>query len=462
MKYFQIPHGLDLPIAGVPKQEIENGPSIETVYLIGPDYIGMKPSFVVNPGDKVSLGQAIFEDKKNPGVKFTAPAAGTIKEIVRGEKRAFRYLTIQLDKGKEESAVSFEKYDSGKLLELAPEAVEHNLVESGLWTALRTRPFSRIPALGSRPHSLFVTAMDTNPLAPSARLIIEQNADDFADGIKVLTRISGNCLYLCKGPGWDAPGGGIPGVEVAVFEGRHPAGLAGTHIHFLDPVSAKKTVWSIGYQDVIAIGKLFTSGKLSPERIISLGGPKVKNPRLIRTRFGASLQELTARELENGSPNRVVSGSVLCGRTAISGLEPEDQWYPGLGRYHNLVSVLGEVYKRHFFGWMAPGFKWFSVSKTVASYLLPPFRFKMTTNLFGGRRAIFPYAKFDEMMPLDILPTQLFRALSIGSRGIELAESLGFLELDEEDLGLCTYIDPGKNDFGAMLREMLDLYAKEM
>lgn len=460
MKYFQINKGLELPIAGVPKQEIENVAPAKKLYITGPDYHGMKPSFAVSVGDEVALGQVIFSDKKNPGAKFTSPGAGKVEAIVRGEKRAFRSVVISLDGS--DRAVTFEKYDPSELLSLSPEAVKRNLVESGLWTAIRTRPHSRVPNPETLPSSLFVTAMDTSPLAPDAQMIIEARAEDFANGIKVLTRICGKQLWLCKGPGWDAPVKELPNLETVVFDGPHPAGLAGTHIHYLDPVDSKKTVWTIGYQDVIAIGVLFTSGQLSTERIISLAGPKVKEPKLLRTRLGASLAELTEGRLSDEKPSRIISGSVLCGRTGISGREPEEEWFPGLGRYHNQITVLEEVYKRHFFGWMAPGFNWFSVSRTVASYLLPRFRFKMTTTPYGGVRAIFPYAKFDEMMPLDLMPVQLFRALAIGSRGLEQAEALGFLELDEEDLGLCTYIDPGKNDFGLMLREMLNLYMKEV
>ena len=311
-RMIKINKGLDLPIAGAPEQTISDGPAVRTVALLGQDYVGMKPSMKVKEGDRVKLGQVIFTDKKTEGVQYTAPGAGVVRAINRGERRVLQSVVIELDE--QEEAVEFTRYAAAELGNLTREQIEENLQTSGLWTALRTRPFSRVPQVGTTPHSIFVTAIDTNPLAASHELIINEQVDAFTNGLKLLTRLSGGKVYLCKATGANVPT--ADGVDVAEFAGKHPAGNAGTHIHFLDPVSQQKTVWTIGYQDVIAFGRLFTEGRLPVERVVALAGPQVEKPQLLRTRVGASTEELVSGRLLPGK-NRVISGSVWNGRAAL-------------------------------------------------------------------------------------------------------------------------------------------------
>jgi NADH:ubiquinone oxidoreductase, Na(+)-translocating, A subunit len=247
------------------------------------------------------------------------------------------------------------------------------------------------------------------------------------------------------------PGEDLPGVTTESFEGPHPAGLPGTHIHFLQPVGIERTVWHIGYQDVIAIGKLFASGRLWTERIVALGGPVVKNPRLLRTRLGANLLELTAGALE-GDDNRIVSGSLFGGRTAQGP-------YAFLGRYHLQVSCLREGREREMMHYMRLGANKHSVSKSFLSCLLGRRPLALTTTTNGSPRAMLPIGNFEAVMPLDILPTQLLRYLIIGDT--EMAQKLGCLELDEEDLALCTYTCSGKYEYGPILRDILTRIEKE-
>jgi Na+-transporting NADH:ubiquinone oxidoreductase subunit A len=313
------------------------------------------------------------------------------------------------------------------------------------------RPFSRVPSPESSPRSIFVTALDTNPLAADAGLIVGQRPDDFAHGLTVLSRLTDGKVFLCVQPGAAIPGSESPGVETVEFDGPHPAGLPGTHIHFLDPVSREKTVWYVNYQDVMAIGSLFTVGRLDLRRVISLAGPAVENPRLLRTRLGASTEELVDGQLTDG-PNRVVSGSVLFGRKADGPLA-------FLGRYHLQVSALPEATERKLFGWISPGMDRYSITNTFASRLIPGKRFAMSTAAYGDGRAVVPVGSYEKVMPLDILPTFLLRALAVDD--VEQAEALGCLELDEEDLALCTFVCPGKGDYGAMLRRNLTIIEKE-
>ncbi len=449
----KITRGLDLPILGAPEQRIEDVRRVRSVALLGRDYVGMKPTMAVRDGDRVKLGQPLFEDKKTPGVIYTAPGTGVVREINRGARRVFLSLVIDLDES-DEDQVTFEQYEPSRFISLERTLIVENLVKSGLWTALRTRPYSKVPAPEATPHSIFVNAMDTNPLAADPELIARENSEDFLNGINLLSRLTDGKLFLCRGYGqFD----GIENqhladnVQVETFSGPHPSGLTGTHIHFLDPVSLKKQVWSINYQDVIAVGKLFTTGRLSTERIIALAGPQVDKPRLLRTRLGANLEELTAGEMLSGD-NRVISGSVLSGRTAV-GVESY------LGRYHLQVSVLKEGRERPLLGYLSPGANRHSALGIYISSLFKGRKFAFTTTTNGSDRAMVPMGSYERVVPMDILPTQLLRSLIVGD--IAVAQDLGALELDDEDVALCTYVCPGKYEFGPILRDNLTRIEKE-
>lgn len=441
----KIKQGLDLPITGTPEQQISQGKAVTEVAVVGPDYVGMKPTMAVKEGDRVKKGQVLFTDKKTAGVQYTAPASGVVKAINRGDRRVFLSVVVAVE-GSEE--ITFQSYSADKLNEVSRDDVQANLVASGLWTALRTRPYSKAPALDTVPASIFVTAMDTHPLAADPVLIIAEQPEAFKSGLQVLKRLTEGNLYVCKAPGANIPVAGIETTEE--FSGPHPAGLAGTHIHSLDAASTAKTVWSIGYQDVIAIGQLFTTGSLNSERVISLAGPQVTQPRLVRTLVGANLNELTAGELAEGE-NRLVSGSVFGGRTAVEGLAY-------LGRFHNQVSVLEEGRDRPLLHYLRPGFERFSVLPIyVSRFLNKTFNFTTSTN--GSERAMVPVGTYERVMPLDILPTQLLRALIV--EDMEVAVNLGALELDEEDLALCSYTCPGKYEYGPILRTNLTRIEQE-
>ena len=441
-----IKRGLDLPIAGAPAQRIEAGRPVRSVAVVGFDYPTMKPTMAVQVGDRVKLGQILFSDKKSKGVHYTAPGAGVVSAVHRGEKRVLQSVVIDLE-GDEE--VTFTSYSPAQLDGLSGEQVRENLQQSGLWTALRTRPFSKVPAVDATPASIFVTAIDTHPLAADPAIIIAEQPEAFEAGLKVLTNLAK--VFLCKAPNASLPGESLAKVQVESFNGPHPAGLAGTHIHFLDPVSASKSVWTIGYQDVIAVGKLFTSGRLSVERVVALAGPVVEQPRLVRARLGANLDELTAGELQPGA-NRVVSGSLLGGRTAHGA-------FAYLGRYHQQVSCLREGKEREMLHYMRPGVDKHSILNIYISKLMAGKKFAFSTSTNGSPRAMVPVGNYEEVMPLDVLPTQLLRALIVGDT--EVAQKLGCLELDEEDLALCSYVCAGKYEYGPILRDNLTRIEKE-
>jgi Na+-transporting NADH:ubiquinone oxidoreductase subunit A len=438
----RITKGLDLPITGHPQQDITGGPVVDKVAVIGADYIGMKPTMLVQPGDKVKRGQPLFEDKKTAGVVFTSPAAGTVAEINRGQRRVFQSIVVNVEG---DDAIPFPVICDNDLAAAERDSVVDVLVNSGLWTSFRTRPFSRVPSPGSLPRSIFVQAIDTNPLAADPLPVLREREFDFRNGLQALSRLTEGPVFLCRRPAQPLPGEDLPGIQTEEFEGVHPAGLPGTHIHLLDPVGPSKTVWTINYQDVIAIGHLMHTGQLCVDRVISVAGPSVETPQVIRTRIGASLDQITQGRLVEGN-HRVISGSVLSGR-ASSGVEGY------LGRYHQQVTVIAEGDQREFLGWLSPGASRFSVRGVFSSALDRTRRFAFSTSQEGGKRAMVPIGMYEQVMPLDILPTFLLRSLIVGDT--EEAQALGCLELDEEDLALCTFVCPGKYEYGPMLRDNL-------
>lgn len=445
---FTIKKGLDLPISGAPEQRIEDAPAVTSVAVIGRDYVGMKPTMLVSEGDRVKLGEPLFEDKKNPGVIYTSPGSGEVSAINRGARRVLQSVVIRLD-GDDE--VSFDAVAADKLDTLDRKTAQNQLVQSGMWPIFRTRPFSKVPAPGSAPRSIFITAIDSNPLAADPALIIKERPEDFVNGLRVLARLTDGKLFLCKAPDSDIPTSDEARLQVAEFEGKHPAGLVGTHIHHLDPVDIESRVWHVGYQDVMALGSFFTTGRIDTRRVIALAGPSVEKPRLLRTRVGANTEELLQGQIKPVE-SRAISGSILGGRRAAG-------WGTYISRYDTQLSVLPEGREREFLGWVMPGREKFSKVNVFISSLIKPDSYKFTTTQNGSPRAMVPIGAYEEVMPLDILPTQLLRALLV--RDTDSAQQLGCLELDEEDLALCSFVCVGKYDYGPHLRASLEQIEKE-
>ena len=456
--------GLSLPIAGAPEPTLDDAAAPSAVALSTADYPGMKPAMHVSPGDAVRRGQLLFEDRKQPGVRFTSPAAGTVAAVNRGAKRALISVVVRVDPSDQVSSagaqVEFRSYTGRHPSAMSREEVEALLVESGDCTALRARPFGRSAAPGSAPKSIFVTAMNSEPFAPDVDRIAEGRAGDLERGLAALARLTDGPVYFCRAPGTLAGVEAIDPVRIEEFAGPHPAGAPGLHIHTLDPVDRNKLVWQIGLQDTLAIGRLFATGEPDVQRIVALAGPPARAPRLLRTRLGASLADLTRGEIETGSGSgvRVVTGSPLSGRTAI-GENVAADLHGYLGRFHDTVSVLEDDHRRHFLGWLQPGIGAFSRARAFASTLLPRKSFAMTTATHGSPRAIMPIGLYEGVFPWDLQPTFLLKSLVAGD--IERAEELGCLELLEEDLALCTFVCPGKTEYGPYLRDALELIEKE-
>ena len=451
MALHRIRRGLDLPITGAPEPHVEDAARPSTVALLAADYVGMKPTMHVAVGDHVRLGEVVFAEKKRPNIRHTSPGSGTVAAIERGAKRALLSVVIRLDEAgdhQRDLAAFTGRHPSA----CSADEVRELLLESGLWTSLRQRPYGAVATPETRPRSIFVTAMDSNPLAPSAEAVYGNRADDLERGLHALSRLTDGPVYVCHDQGSTPQLPSDSQIRAEAFAGPHPAGTVGLHIHTLDPVHREKTVWYAGIQDVLAIGRLFDSGRIDLSRVVSLAGPSVRSPRLLRTRIGASTDSLTAGEL-TGDNVRVISGSVLSGRIAAG----ETVGY--LGRYHQQISALPEGDQRKFVDWLAPGTDRFSRSSAFLSRLTPGRKFPMSTTTWGSERAIVPIGLYEKVMPLDIEPSFLLKALVMGD--VERAEELGALELEEEDLALLTFVCPSKEDYGLHLRDVLDTLEKE-
>jgi len=448
MAIHKITKGLDLPISGRPIQVIREQIRATRVAVVADDFPGMKPRMLVEEGDTVKRGQALFEDRRNPGVLHTSPGAGRVIGVHRGARRVLQSVVIDLSDAERSGAAdaadfqAFSSFSNKSERELTRQDIRDLLVESGQWAALRTRPYSKVPAVDSQPSAIFVTAIDTSPLAPLPEVVLADQREDFVRGLRLVARLTEGQTYLCLREYSDLAKDLEVDVQTEYFAGPHPAGNPGLHIHLLEPVHRKKTVWHVGYQDVASIGRLFASGRLDVERVIALSGPPLADPRLV-----------TGSEFDADDDVRLISGSVLAGKKA------DGDSFGYLGRYERQISVLREGRDREFLGWLAPGKTRFSVLRIFLANFLRGREFEMNTSLNGAERAMVPVGSYERVMPMDILPTFLLRSMLVGD--VERAEELGVLELDEEDLALCTFVCHSKIDYGPVLRRNLEIIENE-
>ena len=442
----KVDKGLDIPIVGSPEQSIGPGQSVQTVALLGADYIGLKPQILVEPGQFVGQGEPLFLDKRNPAVQFTSPGTGRVAMVNRGRHRVLQSVVIELD----ETVASEKTFDRERSQDRG--AIRDLLLQSGAWTGFKTRPYGRVPNSADEPCSLFITAVDTRPLAANPNVVVAQRQDEFSKGMQVVSQLCEGPVFLCTGSDWSGPEPYEDKIQRVEFQGPHPSGGPGTHIHYLNPVDASRTVWHIDYQDVISIGHLFETGRLLNERVVSIGGPGVAKPRLVRTRLGVSISELLVNETVASKIWQLISGSVLDGVIAEGPMA-------FLGRYHNQVSVVADQVESRRFGWCGGGTEQYSFSSPFAAIRRQGLLREFSTAQNGRRAAMIPGEVFERALPLDILPAPLLRALLI--KDTDAAQQLGCLELAEEDLALCSFVCPAKQDYGAALRVNLEQIEKE-
>ena len=430
----KISKGLDLPISGLPINTISDEPKVSSVALLSNDFIGMKPTMLVKEGETVKAGQKIFEDKKNNGVYFTSPAGGIVKDINRGDKR--RFLSIEIDIKDIEEFVNFDMDDS-------VDQIKDCLINSGLWNAFRTRPFNRTPGINEIPDAVFINCCDSNPLSIDPYEIILLNKTEFDEGLNVLTNFFSCNINLCyQNDNFDTS---VEKINYYQFKGPHPSGLSSTHISNIYPVNLNRKVWTINYQDIISIGYLKQNNEIRTLKYISLAGPSVYEPSLIKVRIGGNIDEITAGKIEPNS--RIISGSVLHGHKSEGVMNY-------LGYYDSQISVIADEVNNIFMNWLMPGSSLHSKLNVFLSSFIKPEKFTFNTSIGGGNRAIVPISSYEEVIPMDILVTQLLKALVVSD--IDMAIDLGMLELVPEDLALCSYVCPSKYDYSSILMDNLN------
>jgi len=431
--------GLNLPISGNPSTEVDSSTAINSIAVLGSNYVGLKPTMMVDEGDAVFSGQKLFENKRNPGTFITAPSSGIVKSINRGDKRRFLSLIIETDITLDAIKFDIDHYSN---------SIDF-LIDTGALSYFRSRPYNRMPELNTLPSAIFINACDTNPLSIDPHELIKLDQDLFNKGLHFIKSINSNIKTFCsyQNSNFDKS---IKDVRYSQFSGPHPAGLVGTHIHFLHPVGQNRSVWTISWQEVISLGHLLENKTLRSEKFISIGGPNANDPKILKIKYGSNLLELTAGKILENS--RIISGSVLNGHTGEGVMNY-------LGAFDNQVSVLPDESNDILFNWVMPGLKLHSKLPVFLSSWIKPKEFKFNVSMNGGNRAIVPVASYQEIMPLNILTTQLLKSLV--TFDIELGEKLGVLELAPEDLALASYVCPSKYDYQSILDANLEKMYEE-
>ncbi len=444
----KLKRGLDIKISGRAEKKLVTD-IMSNLYGIKPvDFPGLTPKLDVRPGDKVMAGTPVFHDKIRPEVLFTSPVSGKVLSVVRGDRRKLLEIVIEKDG---DEYIQFEKSDPAKL---SREKVKEALLNSGLWPAIRQRPYHIIANHADVPKAIFISGFDTSPLAPDYNFIMDNSSSSFfRKGIVALKKLTdGKINLVLNGKGESSETlKNTSDVEVHRFSGPHPAGNVGVHIHHLDPINKGEIVWFVNLQDVMTIGRLFEEGEYKPEKIIALTGSEVINRQYYKILSGASIAPVVKNNVKEGNL-RYISGNVLTG----SKIELEGF----VGYYDSQVTVIPEGDYYEFFGWAKPGSDKFSFSKTFLSSLVPQKSYRMDTNLHGGERAFVITGIYEKVLPMDIYPMQLLKAILVND--IDGMENLGIYEVAEEDFALCEFICPSKIEIQSIVRQGLDTMVKEM
>ncbi len=444
---FTIKKGLDIKLLGDAERTIVDLKS-RLFAIKPPDFTGCFPKMLVKEGDEVKAGSPLFIDKYREDILFTSPVSGKVSSIRRGAKRKLLEVIIASDD--RNVSIDFGKADPSKLKR---EAIVDKLLKSGLWPAIRQRPYAVIAQPADEPKAIFVPAFDSSPLAADFDLLVHGHGDAFQAGLDVLAKLTPGKVYLNIHV--DKTKSKVflnaKNVEINSFKGPHPSGNVSVHVSRLSPINKGEVVWYVYPQDILAMGRLFLTGKHDTTRLIALTGSEVKHRRYYKTRLGASVLNMVKDNVEKGEL-RYISGNVLTGdKIDKAGF---------IGFYHSQVTVIPEGKYYEMFGWALPGFGKFSFSHTFPAFLNPGKRYRLDTNLHGGERAYVMTGMFEKVFPFDIYPLQLIKAILV--EDIDLMENLGIYEIDTEDFALCEVIDTSKTEIQQIVRNGLELMRKEM
>lgn len=440
--------GLNIRLAGKAEKILLPEVTVTRFGVRFADFPGLVARLEVQEGDRVMAGSVLFHDKAFPEIKYVSPVSGVVREIIRGDKRVLVEVVIEQEgSGK----IDFGAADP---LKLSREEVTTKLLQSGMWPVLRQRPYHIVARPGAVPRDIFISAFDTAPLAPDLDFALTNtHGGHLQAGINALSGLTTGKIHISQEAGGSlaAEMKNLKNVVFHQFSGPHPAGNPGIQIHHIAPVSKGEVVWTVDLQDVVAIGRLFDTGFYDRERIIALAGPGAQHRKYHRIKPGASVSGILKGNLAEGNW-RIISGNVLTGKK----IGPDGSF----GFYDNMVTVIPEGDYSEFFGWADPGLKKFSYWRTFISKLIPRREYVMDTNLHGGHRAFVVSGHYENVLPMDIYPVHLLKAIIAGD--VELMENLGIYEVAEEDFALCEYIDPSKTEIQEIIRSGISLMIKEM
>jgi len=444
----KIKRGLNIKLTGEAAKSVINLSPPEIFAIKPPDFTGLTPKLLVKEGDEVQAGSPLFYDKNNEAVKFSSPVSGEVAEIVRGHKR--RIMEIKILGDKENRYVPFNKANPN---DLSREEITEALLNSGTWPFIRQRPFGTVANPAEKPKSIFISAFDSNPLAPDINFIMQDNDPDFQTGLDALKKLTDGKIHLNVAD--DAATSTVftnaKGVIINKISGPHPAGNVGVQIHHIDPVNKGEAVWYINPQDVLIIGRLFSAGKYEASRVIALTGSQVNAPAYYNSIVGSSVKYIIDSNGLKDGENRIISGNILSGNQISA--------YGYLGFYDTQITVVPEGHEFEFMGWLMPGFNKYSMSRAFFSWLKPGKEYKLDTNLHGEERPFVMTGQYEKVFPMDIYPVQLLKSILI--EDIDMMEKLGIYEVVEEDFALCEFVCTSKIKSQEIIRRGLDLVRKE-
>ncbi len=449
-KVIKIKKGLDIKLKGAAEKVCVSADKANLFAVKPPDFVGLTPKMLVKPEEVVKAGTPLFFDKYHPEVKFTSPVSGVVKSVNRGERR--RILEVVVEAAEKQEFVSFEKGDPASM---TSEKIKETLLESGLWPTLVQRPYGITADPSVKPKAIYISGFDSAPLAPDYDLILKDEDKSFASGIEVLKKLTEGKVHLGLKSGYPVSNSfaDLAGVEYHYFTGPHPAGNVGIQINHINPINKGDIIWTINPQHVCLLGRLFEEGKYVAEIVVALAGSLVDKPKYYRTQMGSAIGSIVEGKLGDSElAPRIISGNVLTGNKLA-----KDGY---LGFFDSLVSVIPEGNYYELFGWALPGLKKFSNSRTFLSWLRPNKKWDIDTNLKGGKRAFVMTGEYEKVLPMDILPVHLLKAILV--EDIDKMEQLGIYEVLEEDLALCEFVCTTKNDVQDILRKGLDLMRREM
>jgi len=447
MGVFKLKKGYDIPLQGSAERRVEKAPKTTTVAVQPIDFRGLRPGMKVAAGDTVNRGSILFVDKQKPEILFRSPAAGTVREVVRGERRVIQRIIIDVAG---DSAEKFETYTADQVKGFSTTQAKEILLNSGLWPTIRQRPFSRIADMEASPKAIFISAVDSAPLQAESDLLLDGLDKQFQLGIQLLSKLTEGKIHLSVSASTKAFFSKFTGVEMHEFEGPHPAGNVGVQIHHIDRIQAGEKVWYLSPRHVAQIGDLLSTGEYPSAKTYALTGSELEKGYYVKGTEGALVSDLVKTAIDNNT-QRVISGNVLTGtKCGAQGF---------VGFYDDMITVVPELEGRRLFGWLRLGLNANSFWPMFLSKLTPNKKLAPTTDMNGEERAFVSTGEYEKVVPMDVLPVHLCKAILV--EDIELMEQLGIYEVAEEDLALCSYICPSKIEFGDIILKGIETMEKE-